>query len=182
MRLLKIIILTILLIPAASNGDHTDSRLDDLFLVLLQTEDLPLLRSTEGEIWAIWFEHPNADVERLMQLGVQRMNYQSYTEALAIFNNIVESFPDFAEAWNRRATLHYIVGNYEASITDIEKVLALEPRHFGALSGLGMVYLQQEELSKAKQAFEDLIDVHPNSPNAKQNLEIVNESLRFNII
>lgn len=182
MRLLKIIILTILLIPAASNGDHTDSRLDDLFLVLLQTEDLPLLRSAEGEIWAIWFEHPNADVERLMQLGVQRMNYQSYTEALAIFNNIVESFPDFAEAWNRRATLHYIVGNYEASIADIEKVLALEPRHFGALSGLGMVYLQQEELSKAKQAFEDLIDVHPNSPNAKQNLEIVNENLRFNII
>ena len=110
------------------------------------------------------------------------MNYQSYTEALAIFNNIVEGFPDFAEAWNRRATLHYIVGNYEASIADIEKVLALEPRHFGALSGLGMVYLQQEELSKAKQAFEDLIDVHPNSPNAKQNLEIVNESLRFNII
>ena len=117
-----------------------------------------------------------------MQLGVTRMNDNRYADAMLIFSQLIENFPDYAEGWNRRATLHYILGNHEESIADIEQVLDLEPRHFGALSGLGLVYLQQEQLSKAKQAFENLIDVHPNSPNAQENLRRVNEDNRLNVI
>ena len=163
-------------------ADQTDKRLDMLFGRLSSSSDAQVIRSTENEIWEIWFAHPNSDVERLMQIGVQRMNASRQSEAMLIFNELTENFPDYAEAWNRRATLHYLLGNYQESIRDIEKVLALEPRHFGALSGLGLVYLQLDQLGKAKQAFEDLIRVHPNSPNAQENLRRVDQDLRLNVI
>ena len=178
-------ILTVAILIFKSNlvlADQTDERLDMLFGILSSSSDLQILRSTESEIWEIWFAHPNSDVERLMQIGVQRMNANRQSEAMLIFNELIENFPDYAEAWNRRATLHYLLGNYQESIGDIEKVLALEPRHFGALSGLGLVYLQLDQLGKAKQAFEDLIDVHPNSPNARENLRKVDQDLRLNVI
>ena len=166
------------LVPA----DQTDDRLETLFITLSSSSDEQVIRSTENQIWEIWFAHPNSDVERLMQIGVQRMNANRQTEALIIFSELVENFPDYAEAWNRRATLHYILGNYQESIDDIERVLSLEPRHFGALSGLGLVYLQLDQLRKAKEAFDDLMKVHPNSPNARENLRRVNEDLRLNVI
>lgn len=180
--LLNSICLTSILASPAAFSDQNDSRLDNLFSVLKQAENPGIIQSTENQIWEIWLQHSNTDVERLMQLGTQRMNSQRYTEALAVFSQIIESFPDYAEGWNKRATLYYVVGNLDASVADVEKTLQLEPRHFGALSGLGIVYIQRKELSKAKQAFENLIEVHPNSPNAQQNLELVNERLRFNII
>jgi len=164
------------------HADQTDERLGELFALLKVTEDARTIQITENQIWQIWLQHANDDVEQLMVVGTQRMNAQRYAEAMVVFNRLTESFPNYAEGWNKRATLHYMLGNYAASISDIEKTLALEPRHFGALSGLGMVYLQQEDLSKAKQAFEDLIAVHPNSPNAQQNLELVEEQLRFSVI
>ena len=166
------------LVPA----DQNDDRLENLFITLSSSSNKQIIRSVENQIWEIWFAHPNSDVERLMQIGMQRMNNNRQTEAMIIFNHLVENFPDYAEAWNRRATLHYIVGNYQESIDDIERVLSLEPRHFGALSGLGLVYLQLDQFTKAKQAFEDLIKVHPNSLNARENLRRVNENLRLNVI
>ncbi|PCJ23878.1 MAG: hypothetical protein COA96_10910 [SAR86 cluster bacterium] len=162
--------------------DQNDSRLDNLFSQLKQSENAGVILSTESQIWEIWLQHANDDVEQLMTLGTQRMNVQNYTEALLVFSQIIKNFPGYAEGWNKRATLYFLIGNLDASLADIKKTLELEPRHFGALSGLGMVYIQREDLSKAKQAFEDLIEVHPNSPNAQQNLEIVSEQLRFSII
>ena len=182
MRLLHLIVAGLFLTSLNSAADQTDSRLQNLFAVLQQTDDLALIRNTENQIWDIWLQHSNSDVEKLMQLGIRSMNLANYSEALTIFNGIVDSYPDYAEGWNKRATLYYAAGNYDASIEDIEKTLALEPRHFGALSGLGLVYIQRNELSKAKQAFENLVKVHPNSPNAKQNLKAVTDSLKFNII
>lgn len=173
---------SLMLLPGLVLADQTDSRLDQLFDTLQRTEDARLLQQAENSIWQIWFEHPSEEVENLMDIGVQRMNQQAYAEAMLIFSRIIEAFPDYAEAWNRRATLYYILGDYPASVEDIEKTLELEQRHFGALSGLGMVYLQQNELSKAKQAFEDLLRVHPHSPSANQNLKIVEDNLRFSII
>lgn len=170
------------LLAPYSLADQSDARLDDLFEKLAYTDDPVSIRTTENEIWQIWLEHPNADLERLMEIGTQRMNSRRYSEAMLVFTQVIENFPEYAEGWNKRATLYYMLGNFEESIADIEETLALEPRHFGALSGLGLVYLQQDELSKAKEAFEDLIRVHPNSPNAKQNLEYVTERLRMDVI
>ena len=182
MRLLHLIVAGLLLTSLNSAADQTDTRLQNLFDVLQQTDDPGLIQNTENQIWDIWLQHPNTDVERLMQLGIRSMNFGSYNEALVIFNGIIDSYPEYAEGWNKRATLYYAAGNLDASIEDIEKTLALEPRHFGALSGLGLVYIQRNELNKAKQAFENLVKVHPNSPNAKENLKTVTETLKFNVI
>ena len=182
MKLLPLFLASIFFVAPLVYSDQTDDRLNDLFSVLTVSSDLSTIRKAENQIWEIWFEHPNEDVEQLMQMGVARMNYNRYADAMFIFTQLIENYPDYAEGWNRRATLHYVLGNYEESIKDIEQVLKLEPRHFGALSGLGLVYLQQNQLSKAKQAFENLIDVHPNSPNAQENLEQINQDLLLNVI
>jgi tetratricopeptide (TPR) repeat protein len=173
----------LLLIPVVPvNADQKDERLNELFADLGDTSDIGSIRATENQIWEIWLQHANPDVERLLVMGTERMNTRQYPEALLIFNQLVESVPDFAEAWNKRATLFYMLGNFEASIEDIETTLELEPRHFGALSGLGLVYLQQGELQKAREAFENLIEVHPHSPNAQENLRYVMERLQRDLI
>ena len=182
MKKVRFLILGLILFSSTSFADQVDPRLEGLFSTLLISKDLETIRSTENKIWEIWFEHPNEDVERLMQIGVTRMNRNRYADAMLIFTQLIDNFPNYSEGWNRRATLHYLLGNYEESIADIEQVLNLDPRHFGALSGLGLVYMQQKKLSKAKEAFENLIEVHPHSPNAKENLSRVIENLRVNII
>lgn len=163
-------------------ADQTNNRLDTLFETLRLSVNPAQIRNTENEIWSIWLSHDNSDVQRLMVLGTEAMSRRQFPEALLIFTQIVENFPEFAEGWNKRATLYYLVGNTQASVSDIEKTLALEPRHFGALSGLGLVYLQQGKLTQAKDAFEKLIAVHPNSPNAQENLRLVIEQIAVNII
>ncbi len=182
MRFQAFIFCLLLVFSNSNHADQSDQRLDALFTQLAASEDPTLIRATENRIWQIWLEHPNEDLERLMEIGTQRMNSRQFPEALLVFNQVVANFPNYAEGWNQRATLYYLLGSYEESIADIEETLKLEPRHFGALSGLGLVYLQREELAKAKQAFEDLIAVHPNSPSAQENLRFVTEQLLINVI
>jgi tetratricopeptide (TPR) repeat protein len=177
-----LLLLSFTLASQVLHADQTDDRLDGLFDILKATQDARTIQITESQIWEIWLQHANADVQQLMVVGTQRMNARRYAEAMVVFNRLIEGFPEYAEGWNKRATLHYVLGNLDASVSDIEKTLELEPRHFGALSGLGMVYLQRKELNKAKQAFENLMELHPNSPNAQQNLELVEEQLRFSVI
>ena len=162
-------------------ADQTDERLNGLFEQLLLVSNPVVLRATENRIWEIWLEHENADVQQLLTLGTEAMNRRQFPEALLIFSQIVENFPDFSEGWNKRATLFYLVGNTDASIKDIKRTLELEPRHFGALSGLGLVYLQQGKLALAEEAFLQLITVHPNSPSAQDNLRLVREQRAANM-
>ncbi len=164
------------------HADQNDERLNGLFEQLSLVSDPVVLRATENQIWAIWLEHRNADVQQLLTLGTEAMNRRQLPEALLIFSQIVENFPNFAEGWNKRATLYYLVGNTDASIEDIKRTLELEPRHFGALSGLGLVYLQQGKLALAEKAFQRLITVHPNSPSAQENLRLVREQRAVNVI
>ncbi len=101
------------------------------------------------------------------------MNRRNFGEALARFNEVIEKDPEFAEGWNRRATLYFLMGDYEASIADIQSTLALEPRHFGALSGLGLVNIQLERFGAAIEAFEEALKVNPHMPGAKQNIKLL---------
>jgi Flp pilus assembly protein TadD len=167
-------------IPAAA--DQTSPRLDELFTRLQLTRDQQQLRFIENAIWELWMQHENSDVEQLLVLGTRRMNAGQFPAALLIFNELTASYPDFAEAWNKRATLFYLLGEFDSSLADIEQVLELEPRHFGALSGAGLIHLQRENLNQAREAFEQLLEVHPASPNGQANLELVLERLRRNLI
>ena len=99
------------------------------------------------------------------------MNHRAFEAALTSFNTVIEMRPDFAEGWNKRATLYYLVGEFERSIADVERTLALEPRHFGALSGLGLINMALERPVEALAAFEAALAVHPHMPNAKRMIK-----------
>ena len=86
--------------------------------------------------------------------------------------------PDFAEGWNKRATVHYLMGNYDKSLSDVAKTLALEPRHFGALSGRGLIYIELEDEKRALEAFEEALAIHPNLVSAAINAKALRERLR----
>lgn len=163
-------------------ADQNNPRLDDLFTQLHSATSEQRIQQLENSIWVIWMQHDNDAVQRLMQLGTQRMNQGQYPEALLVFSQLVESFPDFAEAWNKRATLYYLMGNLEQSLADIEHTLALEPRHFGALSGQGLIHAERQELQAARQSFERLLQVHPHSAAARANLDRVLTEIRRNVI
>ena len=96
--------------------------------------------SIEESIWSIWINHEDKDDNKRMDTVITAMNGGAMKMSLNIFNEIVQRGPTFAEAWNKRATAYYMLGEYAASVRDIQKTLALELRHFGALSSMGLIY------------------------------------------
>ena len=158
-------------------ADQDDARLDPLFRGLLATEDAAAAQQAEASIWRIWLEHEDTAVSLLMRDGVAAMDRGDNRAALEDFDQIVRIAPDFAEGWNKRATAHYLLGNYDESLADIDETLAREPRHFGALSGRGLVYAAQEELEKALESFEAALEVNPHMAGAKINAEAIRKRI-----
>lgn len=162
---------------APAGADQDDERLDALFETLLETEDVGSARETESSIWRIWLEHKDDAVTLLMRDGVAAMNRGDGRAALEDFDQIVKIAPDFAEGWNKRATVHYLLGNYEESLADIAETLDREPRHFGALSGRGLVYSQLEDLEAALDSFEAALEVNPHMMGPRANAEALKKIL-----
>ncbi len=172
-----------LLISIASNWSETgwanqaDTRLDSLFSQLQATNSQTEARELEKLIWKIWLESGDAFVDRLMAGGVEAMGGGDYESALVAFNLIIEGAPDFAEGWNKRATLYWLLGDFEKSIEDINRTLALEPRHFGALAGLAMIREAQMRPLDALRAFERALKLYPAMPNASERIRKLNRQL-----
>ncbi|MCZ6721406.1 MAG: tetratricopeptide repeat protein [Proteobacteria bacterium] len=160
-------------------ADQGDLRLNPLF-DRLQSVDLSQAQAREIEfnIWQIWGAIDDSRVQELLANGTQAMATGSFEQALVSFNMAVELAPGMSEAWNKRATLHYLMGNYEESIYDIQQTLALEPRHFGALSGLGLVYLGMKREEEALHAFEKALEVNPHMPGPKSYVRKLTEKLK----
>ncbi len=152
-------------------ADQEDPRLDRLF-ARLQTVESPIkAQGVTNAIWAIWLEHEDPRVVERMQSGLAAMRRGDHFTALVIFDDLVARVPDYAEAWNRRATLHFLMGDYRQSLRDIEKTLELEPRHFGALEGRGLIFgelgLEEQEL----ESFERALELNPHLPAARRKVE-----------
>lgn len=158
-------------------ADQNDPRLEDLFERLQAADDPATAAPIEELIWQIWFEHDDSGIASQIMTAVAQMNSNQLENALATLNRLVEAAPEFAEAWNRRATLHYIMGNYAASEADIVKTLQLEPFHFGALSGRGLVLISQGKYEEARNAFSRALEVNPNMPEVKNNIDQINQYL-----
>jgi tetratricopeptide (TPR) repeat protein len=156
-------------VPAPA--DQQDRRLDRLFDRLQQTADQTEAAVIQHRIWQLWFQSDSDDVNKLMRAGQVAMGQGNYRDALEAFDRVVELAPDFAEGWNRRATLHYLMDNYDASVADVRRTLTLEPRHFGALSGLGLISIRLGYTDQAVEAFRRALDVNPHLPGAKANIE-----------
>ena len=137
-------------------------RLKGLFKDLQNTFDLNEARIIEDEIWDIWTTHPSEEtLTSLLKKGSNYMSQNQLTSAHNVFSKAIELDPNWAEAWNKRATVLYLMGNFELSQNDIDMVLSLEKRHFGALAGQGMVQTAMKNYQKAIDSYIEAHRVYP---------------------
>ena len=132
----------------------------------------------EQGLWLLWSRSGNAEIDRLMALGSQAMQAGRHSEAIGVFSRIIETKPEFAEGWNRRATVYYLAGQYDKSIADCHEVLKRNPRHFGALSGMGQIYVQLEDYDNALRWYRRALEVNPNMLGVEMNIRLLEEKLK----
>ncbi len=112
-----------------------------------------------------------------MLQGIQAMAVRNLSFALESFDRVTKLAPDFAEGWNKRATVYYLMDDLEESVQDIQRTLTLEPRHFGALSGMGLIFMQLGDDEGALRAYEEVIKIHPNAPGAQHHIRALRSKL-----
>ncbi|MBT3430912.1 MAG: hypothetical protein HN428_10815 [Proteobacteria bacterium] len=168
--LIAIAVVCVLLIPPAA-GDQNDPRLDILFPELKLAPDQEAADEIASEIWKLWREINDPVAAQALASGSQAMGAGQYRNAYQYFSEVIQEVPAFAEGWNKRATVLYLIGAYQESIEDIRETLQREPRHFGALSGLGLIFLRQRRFGPATAAFRDALAINPHLPRIRAALE-----------
>ena len=144
----------------------------------LRDESLFVRGFAEQGLWLLWSRSGNAEIDRLMALGSQAMQAGRHSEAIGVFSRIIETKPEFAEGWNRRATVYYLAGQYDKSIADCHEVLKRNPRHFGALSGMGQIHVQLEDYENALRWYRRALEVNPNMLGVEMNIRLLEEKLK----
>jgi len=170
--------LLLTLVASIASADQSDARLDGLFEALESAGDSEVARAAEAEIWAIWIESGREEIDALMVKGIIAMSNQQFDDAISIFAQITERAPRFAEGWNKRATAYYLNEDLVASVQDIRRTLALEPRHFGAISGMGLIFLSRGDEAGALDAFEAVLAIHPHALGARERVDALHRLLR----
>ncbi|NNJ76154.1 MAG: hypothetical protein HKP56_13465 [Anderseniella sp.] len=152
------------------SGADTAEVLDRLFGQLRQADDEKSVQLLENAIQALWLRSGSPTADLLMKQAGNAMGEQQYGAALVIMDTVVEQHPDFAEGWNRRATLHFLRGDFTSSLRDIDQVLSLEPRHYGALSGQGAIFKQRGDGRQALRALRRARTVNPKLKNVDERI------------
>ena len=147
-------------LPRAQRGDQVRG-LDFLFEALKVAPDAASAKHIETRIWSLWLASGSDTATLLMTRVKTAMDAKDTDLAIKLLDSIIELKPDYVEAWNRRATIYYMQKDYVRSMSDIRQVLILEPRHFGAISGLGMIMQEFGDEKRALDAFRRAVDVHP---------------------
>ena len=153
--------------PAKSKAEQLDS----LFQTLKTASSKEAAKAAEDGIWHLWLESGSDTIDLLMTWAMKAMEAKDYAAALDFLDRVVIMQPDFAEGWNKRATVYFLMDDYSKSIADIGKTLALEPRHFGALSGLGMIMREIGEDKRAIEAYQQALAVDPNLDGVQKALD-----------
>lgn len=161
-----------------ASADQTDPRLDNLFEILQSSDESLEIRAAESLIWAAWTHHENPEYQQMMRMGTRAMDGGLYDQAIGIFSSLIEKAPDFAEAWNKRATVYFLTGDLALSVEDVARTLELEPRHFGALSGLGQIELLRGNGEAALRAFQGALEAHPHLPGIGALVRKLNDEVR----
>jgi tetratricopeptide (TPR) repeat protein len=126
---------------------------------------------TEGAMWQVWSRSGDAEIDALFAVGVEQMTLRQLDAAVDTFSRIITRRPQFAEAWNKRATAHFLQGEYRKSLADCDEVVARNPYHWGALSGYGMIYVELDQPGRALEYFERALAVNPNLDSVQQVVE-----------
>ena len=161
----------LLMIPHTVDADQKTPEFDQLFLQLKHSTSPSQATSLEKRIWQIWMEHPLPAITTKLRKGAQAMQLKNYEEALKHFSELTRQVPQFAEGWNKRATVLFLMGRFHESSVDVERTLQLEPRHFRALSGKGLILMNLKDWSGAIDAFQRGLKIHPNLPAADRHLQ-----------
>ena len=157
------------------------SSINDEELGLLFNQLLEIQSSSEADeitlkIWEIWTNDAETEFGQSTMLeGVSLMNRNSLVAAEKLFSELIRVSPDYIEAWNKRATVRYMMGQLENSLNDVYVVLSKEPKHFGAMSGLGLIMIQREDFKGALSAYKKLIAIHPFSKDALSLVPILEQ-------
>tara|TARA_B100000676_G_C17953321_1_gene773292 strand:+ start:611 stop:1198 length:588 start_codon:yes stop_codon:yes gene_type:complete len=159
-------------------ADQNDSRLNGLFKNLKSTKNSEEASFFEIQIWNIWMEHKNPKVQKILFLGLEAMKNQEFERAFVYFSKIIKLEPKFAEGWNKRATVLYLMGRFEESENDVMRTLELEPRHFGALSGQGLIRMSKEDWLGAIKVLEKGLKINPHMSGAVINLNFSKKKLK----
>jgi tetratricopeptide (TPR) repeat protein len=151
--------------------------LDFLFGALKAAPDEESAKHVEARIWAIWMQTPSDTAALLMMRAKAAMDAQQMDVALKLLDAIIKLRPDWTEAWNRRATLYYLQNDYARSLADIQQVLAREPRHFGALAGLGMIMQDLGDDKHALGAFRKALAINPHLEKVPDLVKLLSEKV-----
>ena len=163
-------------LPRAQRGDR-QKNLDLLFDALKIAPDETTAKAIEDRIWALWVVSGSDTTNLLMSRSKIAMEKQDYDLALRLLDSVIEIRPEYVEAWNRRATIFFLKKDYGRSIADIRQVLAREPRHFGALAGLGTILQDIGEDAPALDAFRRALAVHPNLKGIPDRVKTLTEKV-----
>jgi tetratricopeptide (TPR) repeat protein len=147
--------------------------LNNLFNQLEKVNNSKSAVLLEEKIWSIWNEHPtNNKLTEKLEFGTELMQYGDYNYALRVFDNIIVTDPEWSEAWNKRATLYFLMSQFKNSLDDIDKVLDIEPRHFGALSGQARIFIKLQKYEKAIKSIERALRFYPSFKSGEMIPEI----------
>jgi len=171
--LIRVFLCSVALILIMSDNNHAFAQtttLDTLFSELQNPENEDW-ESAEQKIWREWSKSGSAAMDHLLQRGIGAMKSGKLRTAVEHFSATIDHAPDFAEAWNKRATVFYMMEEYGLSMSDIRQTLILNPRHFGAMAGLGAILEGLERPKDALMAYEHSLEVHPHQDGIKEAIE-----------
>ena len=165
-RLLGIVVLGLLFFSNVNAGER-ESELNNLFKQLKNSEATKAIE-IEMKIWNIWSTHPTQEkLTQLLSKGSELISKGKLEKSYKVFSTIIDVAPNWAEGWNKRATVLYLMGSYQDSLNDIDEVLKRESRHFGALSGQGLVHIEMKNYEKAIKSYEAVQKIYPSISSAK---------------
>ena len=178
---MKKVITSLIYILFIINQSFADDRKDELNKLFkeLKIKNSVVTFEIEQKIWKIWSTHPEKnDLTFLLAKGSNLVNQNKLYEAEAIFTKVIKLDPNWAEAWNKRATVLYLLGEFQKSQNDIDKVLELEERHFGALAGQGLVNIQLKNYEKAIMSYKKVQEIYPTMKSPKIMIKEINELIK----
>jgi tetratricopeptide (TPR) repeat protein len=166
-------LIVFLLFAFSIKADQNDARLENLFEILSKTESDIQINEVTSNIWDIWYETNDPSIEADFYRGLESMRTRDLIMAVSFFTRVIDKNPNFAEGWNKRATVYYMLGKFDASMMDVYETLKLEPRHFGAMDGMGLIFIHLEQFDKAIDIYNQMLKIFPNNSFTKQKKEML---------
>ena len=173
--------LSSLLVSLPASADQHAPELPELFEKLNSTDELLDALLLEQQIWGHWLEGPDETSNQLMSQIQAALQSGQNEIGLVLSNQLIDAYPDYAEAWNKRATFYFLLNRLDSSVEDIQTTIKLEPNHFGALSGLGLILMRTGDAEGALLAFEEVLKISPSSQSAASNAAIARDQLGTDI-